>query len=86
MMHQEPGKIIHNMSNVRCFDISIVPQCSVDGPGRGKQSPAHWLTMEKNFRHPTVLAEGSRTNHFCSVSCEIKRLLIVFINQFDHQR
>ena len=40
----------------------------------------------KEFWASNVLARGGRTNHFCSVSCEIKRLLIVFINQFDHQR
>ena len=40
----------------------------------------------KEFWASNVLAPGGRTNHFCSVSCEIKRLLIVFKNQFDHQR
>ena len=79
------------MSNVRCFDISIVSMSvfrlrkavSRQDQTRPVQSVVH---NGKEFWASNVLARGGRTNHFCSVSCEIKRLLIVFINQFDHQR
>ena len=43
----------------------------------------HWLTIERILGTSNVLAPGGQANHFCSVSCEIKRLLIVFINQYD---
>ena len=45
----------------------------------------HWRTIERILGTSNVLAPSVRTNHFCSVSCEIKRLLIVFINQYDQQ-
>ena len=77
------------MSRCVVWDVLISPlSLSLHSSGwGGKQSvPSPVAHNGEEFLASNRLAAGGRTNHFCSVSCEIKRLLIVFINQLDHQR
>ena len=74
------------MSRCVVWDVLISPlSLSLHSSGwGGKQSvPSPVAHNGEEFLASNRLAAGGRTNHFCSVSCEIKRLLIVFINQYD---
>ena len=52
--------------------ILISPLCFCSG------CLCQWVTIERILGTVNVLAWGGKTNHLCSISWEIKRLLIVF--------
>ena len=84
LWYKDPLSTNWKQTKYRKMLSKIKTEASLDRPGIwylhciSALAACQWVTIERILGTVNVLAGGGKTNHLCSVSWEIKRLLIVF--------